>query len=125
MLIVSITCCFRHFFFTAMLFVYGRILSQQLVDTVTSEKFFYKLLSGFIKYQMVICYFLYIAGWFISYTSSHSVTRKKKNCMSSALMHPFDLSHLTHLSSGIRTVLFFYFIIEFWLLCACFWLFSS
>ncbi|KAF7141484.1 hypothetical protein RHSIM_Rhsim06G0223500 [Rhododendron simsii] len=62
-----------HFFFTAMLFVYGRILSQQLVDTVTSEKFFYKLLSGFIKYQMVICYFLYIAGfmWFI-------LTLKKK-----------------------------------------------
>ncbi|PSR85307.1 Phosphatidate cytidylyltransferase [Actinidia chinensis var. chinensis] len=62
-----------HFFFTAMLFVYGRILSQQLVNTVTSEKFFYKLVSGLIKYQMVICYFLYIAGfmWFI-------LTLKKK-----------------------------------------------
>ncbi|KAI4306153.1 hypothetical protein L6164_029454 [Bauhinia variegata] len=56
-----------HFFFTAMLFVYGRILSQQLVNTVTSDKFFYRLVGGLIKYHMVICYFLYIAGfmWFI------------------------------------------------------------
>ncbi|KAJ7960833.1 Phosphatidate cytidylyltransferase family protein [Quillaja saponaria] len=62
-----------HFFFTAMLFVYGRILSQQLVNTVTSDKFFYRLVSSLIKYQMFICYFLYIAGfmWFI-------VTLKKK-----------------------------------------------
>ncbi|XP_048235487.1 phosphatidate cytidylyltransferase 1 isoform X1 [Ricinus communis] len=62
-----------HFFFTAMLFVYGRIISQRLVNTVTSDKFFYKLVSGLIKYQMVICYFLYIAGfmWFI-------LTLKKK-----------------------------------------------
>ncbi|KAK7300013.1 hypothetical protein RJT34_10844 [Clitoria ternatea] len=56
-----------HFFFTAMLFVYGRILSQQLKNTVTSDKIFYRLVSNLIKYQMVICYFLYIAGfvWFI------------------------------------------------------------
>ncbi|CAK8538854.1 unnamed protein product [Lathyrus sativus] len=56
-----------HFFFTAMLYVYGRILSQHLVNTVTSDKFFYRLVSNLIKYQMVICYFLYIAGfvWFI------------------------------------------------------------
>ncbi|KAI3905101.1 hypothetical protein MKX01_017347 [Papaver californicum] len=62
-----------HFFFTAMLFVYGRILSQQLVNTVTSDKFLYKLVSSLIKYQMFICYFLYIAGfmWFI-------LTLKKK-----------------------------------------------
>ncbi|OVA00101.1 Phosphatidate cytidylyltransferase [Macleaya cordata] len=62
-----------HFFFTAMLFVYGRILSQQLVNTVTSDKFLYQLVSGLIKYQMFICYFLYIAGfmWFI-------LTLKKK-----------------------------------------------
>ncbi|KAK9127010.1 hypothetical protein Scep_015856 [Stephania cephalantha] len=62
-----------HFFFTAMLFVYGRILRQQLVNTVTSDKVLYKLVSGLIKYQMVICYFLYIAGfiWFI-------LTLKKK-----------------------------------------------
>ncbi|XP_010536690.1 PREDICTED: phosphatidate cytidylyltransferase 3-like [Tarenaya hassleriana] len=62
-----------HFFFTAMLFVYGRIFRQQLVNTVSSDKFFYKLVSGLIKYQMVICYFLYIAGfmWFI-------LTLKKK-----------------------------------------------
>ncbi|PIA47067.1 hypothetical protein AQUCO_01400044v1 [Aquilegia coerulea] len=62
-----------HFFFTAVLFVYGRILSQQLVNTVTSDHVLYKLVSGLIKYQMVICYFLYIAGfmWFI-------LTLKKK-----------------------------------------------
>ncbi|KAJ8431674.1 hypothetical protein Cgig2_007496 [Carnegiea gigantea] len=62
-----------HFFVTAMLFVYGRILNRQLVNTVSSDKVSYKLLSGIIKYQMVICYFLYIAGfvWFI-------LTLKKK-----------------------------------------------
>ncbi|CAL5088943.1 unnamed protein product [Urochloa decumbens] len=62
-----------HFFFTAMLFTYGRFLSRQLVNTVTSDKLLYKLVSGLIKYQMFICYFLYIAGfvWFI-------VTLKKK-----------------------------------------------
>ncbi|KAG8088356.1 hypothetical protein GUJ93_ZPchr0010g10473 [Zizania palustris] len=62
-----------HFFFTAMLFAYGRFLSWQLVNTVTSDKLLYKLVSGLIKYQMFICYFLYIAGfvWFI-------LTLKKK-----------------------------------------------
>ncbi|KAK6917821.1 hypothetical protein RJ641_018572 [Dillenia turbinata] len=62
-----------HFFFTVMLFVYGRILSQRLVNTVTSDKFLYQLVSSFIKYHMVTCYFLYIAGfmWFI-------LTLKKK-----------------------------------------------
>ncbi|CAL5408243.1 unnamed protein product [Camellia sinensis] len=62
-----------HFFLTAMLFVYGRILNQRLANTITSEKFFYHLVSGFIKYHMVTCYFLYIAGfmWFI-------LTLKKK-----------------------------------------------
>ncbi|XP_023635131.1 phosphatidate cytidylyltransferase 3 isoform X1 [Capsella rubella] len=62
-----------HFFFTAMLFVYGRMLQQQLVNTVSSDRFIYKLVSGLIKYQMVIWYFLYIAGfiWFI-------LTLKKK-----------------------------------------------
>ncbi|KAK6161401.1 hypothetical protein DH2020_004782 [Rehmannia glutinosa] len=56
-----------HFFFTAMLFVYGRILSQRLVNTVTMDKFLYKLVGRLIKYHMVTCYFLYIAGfmWFI------------------------------------------------------------
>ncbi|KAK8635395.1 hypothetical protein V6N13_004133 [Hibiscus sabdariffa] len=52
-----------HFYFTAMLFVYGRILSHQLVNTVTSDKIFYRLVSKLIKYQMVICYFSYIAGF--------------------------------------------------------------
>ncbi|KAL1119235.1 hypothetical protein V6Z11_D01G089800 [Gossypium hirsutum] len=62
-----------HFYFTAMLFVYGRILSHRLVNTVTSDKIFYRLVSRLIKYQMVICYFSYIAGfmWFI-------LTLKKK-----------------------------------------------
>ncbi|CAL1409783.1 unnamed protein product [Linum trigynum] len=62
-----------HFFFTAMLFVYGRIISQRLVNTVTSDNIFYRLVGGFVKYHMAICYFLYIAGfvWFI-------LTLKKK-----------------------------------------------
>ncbi|XP_062088239.1 phosphatidate cytidylyltransferase 1-like [Humulus lupulus] len=62
-----------HFFFTAMLFVYGRILSQRLFNTVTSDKFLYQFVSNLIKYHMVICYSLYITGfvWFI-------VTLKKK-----------------------------------------------
>ncbi|GKV01916.1 hypothetical protein SLEP1_g14427 [Rubroshorea leprosula] len=62
-----------YFFFTAMLFVYGRLLSQRLVNTVTSDKFLYQLVSSLIKYHMVACYFLYIAGfmWFI-------LTLKKK-----------------------------------------------
>ncbi|XP_065849003.1 phosphatidate cytidylyltransferase 2-like [Euphorbia lathyris] len=62
-----------HFFFTAMFFVYGRILSQRLVNTVTPDRFLYQLVSSLIKYHMAICYFLYIAGfmWFI-------LTLKKK-----------------------------------------------
>ncbi|KAF7840560.1 phosphatidate cytidylyltransferase 1-like [Senna tora] len=62
-----------HFFFTAMLFVYGRILSQRLVNTVTLDKVLYQLVNSLIKYHMVICYSLYIAGfmWFI-------LTLKKK-----------------------------------------------
>ncbi|KAG8494368.1 hypothetical protein CXB51_012093 [Gossypium anomalum] len=62
-----------HFFFTAMFFVYGRLLSQPLVNTVTSDKFLYQFVSSLIKYHMAVCYFLYIAGfmWFI-------LTLKKK-----------------------------------------------
>lgn len=62
-----------HFFFTAMLFVYGRILSQRLVNTVTPDQVLYRLVSGLIKYHMAICYSLYISGfvWFI-------LTLKKK-----------------------------------------------
>ena len=67
---VSFPCCLctivisycRHFFFTAMLYTYGRFLSRQLVNTVTSDHLLYKVVSGLIKYQMFICYFLYIAG---------------------------------------------------------------
>lgn len=51
-----------------MLFTYGRFLSRQLVNTVTSDKLLYQLVSGLIKYQMFICYFLYIAG--ISFISA-------------------------------------------------------
>ncbi|KAI4295158.1 hypothetical protein MLD38_040593 [Melastoma candidum] len=56
-----------HFFFTVMLFVYGRILSPRLVNTVTWDKFWYQLVGKVIKYHMATCYFLYIAGfvWFI------------------------------------------------------------
>ncbi|CAM0882619.1 unnamed protein product [Alopecurus aequalis] len=62
-----------HFFFTAMLFTYGRFLSRELVNTVSSDHLLYKVVSGLIKYQMFICYFLYTAGfvWFI-------LTLKKK-----------------------------------------------
>ncbi|OWM85608.1 phosphatidate cytidylyltransferase 2 [Punica granatum] len=62
-----------HFFFTAMLFVYGRILSQRLANTVTPDKVLYRLVSNLIKYHTVICYSLYITGfmWFI-------LTLKKK-----------------------------------------------
>ncbi|XP_050935887.1 phosphatidate cytidylyltransferase 1-like isoform X1 [Cucumis melo] len=62
-----------YFFFTAMFFVYGRLLSQRLVNTVTTDKVLYQLVSSLVKYQMAICYFLYIAGfmWFI-------LTLKKK-----------------------------------------------
>ncbi|KVH99175.1 hypothetical protein Ccrd_022608, partial [Cynara cardunculus var. scolymus] len=38
-----------HFFFTAMLYVYGRILSQQIMHAVTPEKFFYKLATSFMN----------------------------------------------------------------------------
>lgn len=56
-----------HFFFTAMVYVYGRFLSKQLVSAISSDKLLSQLFSGFIKYHMLICYFLYIAGfvWFI------------------------------------------------------------
>ncbi|MBA0695272.1 hypothetical protein Goari_001905 [Gossypium aridum] len=62
-----------HFFVTAMLFVYGRLLSQPLVNTITSDKFLYQFVCSLIKYHMAICYFSYIAGfiWFI-------LTLKKK-----------------------------------------------
>eukprot|EP00249_Psilotum_nudum_P003231 c16609_g1_i3 orf=168-785(+) len=56
-----------HFFFTAMVYVYGKFLSKQLVTTILSDKLLTQLFSGFIKYHMIICYFMYIAGfvWFI------------------------------------------------------------
>ncbi|GJN34216.1 hypothetical protein PR202_gb22862 [Eleusine coracana subsp. coracana] len=41
-----------HFFFTAMLFTYGRFLSRQLVNTVTSDKLLYKLVSMLIKFLL-------------------------------------------------------------------------
>jgi hypothetical protein len=45
-----------------MLFTYGRFLSRELVNTVSSDHLLFKVVSGLIKYQMFICYFLYIAG---------------------------------------------------------------
>ncbi|KAI3741013.1 hypothetical protein L1987_58677 [Smallanthus sonchifolius] len=44
---------YRHFFFTAMLFVYGRILSQRLVNTVTTDKFLFRMVHSFIKEEDV------------------------------------------------------------------------
>ncbi|KAL5563524.1 hypothetical protein UlMin_033271 [Ulmus minor] len=52
-----------YFFFTAMCFVYGRMLSQRLVNTLTPDKFIYQLVSNLLKYHMAICYFLYIVGF--------------------------------------------------------------
>jgi phosphatidate cytidylyltransferase len=56
-----------HFFITAMVYVYGRFLSKQLVKTISSDRFLILIFSWLIQYHMIICYFLYIAGfvWFI------------------------------------------------------------
>lgn len=62
-----------------MLFVYGRILSQRLVNTVTSDKFLYKLVSRFIKYHMVTCYFLYITGLYGLFYSTHSMLQCRQS----------------------------------------------
>ncbi|CAM6096713.1 unnamed protein product [Calypogeia fissa] len=52
-----------HFFITAMVYVYGRFLSKQLVKTISSDKMLILVFSGVIQYHMIICYFLYIAGF--------------------------------------------------------------
>ncbi|KAG0616981.1 hypothetical protein M758_5G156700 [Ceratodon purpureus] len=57
-----------HFFLTAMLYVYGRFLNKHLVKTIHSDHLIpYLFKYGLIKYHMLICYSLYIAGfvWFI------------------------------------------------------------
>ncbi|KAH7351997.1 hypothetical protein KP509_19G024300 [Ceratopteris richardii] len=56
-----------HFFFTAMVYVYGRFLSKQLVNSISSDRILTQLFSGYIKYHMLICYSMYIIGfvWFI------------------------------------------------------------
>lgn len=57
-----------HFFLTAMLYVYGRFLNKHLVKTIYSDHMIPHLFKyGLIKYHMLICYSLYIAGfvWFI------------------------------------------------------------
>ncbi|KAH9559834.1 hypothetical protein CY35_06G075700 [Sphagnum magellanicum] len=56
------------FFITAMLYVYGRFLSKQLTTTMHSDQVLsHSFKYGLIKYHMIICYFMYIAGfvWFI------------------------------------------------------------
>ena len=54
---------FRHFFLTAMLYVYGRFLNKHLVKTIHSDHLIPHLFKyGLIKYHMLICYSLYIAG---------------------------------------------------------------
>ncbi|KAF3556433.1 hypothetical protein F2Q69_00013952 [Brassica cretica] len=63
-----------HFFFTAMLFVYGRILSQRLANTVTADQFLYRLAKmGHDPLLSSDTLIEYIAGfmWFI-------LTLKKK-----------------------------------------------
>lgn len=53
----------RHFFLTAMLYVYGRFLNKHLVKTIHSDHVIPNLFKyGLIKYHMLICYSLYIAG---------------------------------------------------------------
>uniref|UniRef100_A0A0D6QVF2 Phosphatidate cytidylyltransferase n=1 Tax=Araucaria cunninghamii TaxID=56994 RepID=A0A0D6QVF2_ARACU len=52
-----------HFFFTAMVYVYGRFLSRQLVNSISSDRFLSQFFSDLIKYHMLICYFMYIAGF--------------------------------------------------------------
>ena len=46
-----------------MLYVYGRFLSKQLVKTINTDQMMAHLFKyGLIKYHMIICYSLYIAG---------------------------------------------------------------
>ncbi len=53
----------RLFFITAMLYVYGRFLSKQLTTTMHSDQVLsHSFKYGLIKYHMIICYFMYIAG---------------------------------------------------------------
>ncbi|CAL5409397.1 unnamed protein product [Camellia sinensis] len=68
----------RHFFFTAMLFVYGRILSQRLVNTVTSDKFLYQLMfllpASLIVINDIAAYFF---GFFFGRTPLIKLSPKK------------------------------------------------
>lgn len=60
--IIEVVLCRRFFFITAMVYVYGRFLSKQLVKTISSDKMLLLIFSGLIQYHMIICYFMYIAG---------------------------------------------------------------
>jgi phosphatidate cytidylyltransferase len=95
----------RHFFFTAMLFTYGRFLSRQLVNTVTSDHLLYKVISGLIKYQMFICYFVYIAGMINTFCKCAIIfygnyTRKLQD--DSILVHDPALNSLSENSAMIE-----------------------
>lgn len=59
-----------HFFFTAMLYVYGRFMHKQLMVSFTSTPAFASvrlLAAALIRYHPLVCYTLYISGfvWFI------------------------------------------------------------
>lgn len=59
----------RHFFITAMLYVYGRFLSKQLVKTINTDQIMSHIFKyGLIKYHMIICYSLYIAGNYANFS---------------------------------------------------------
>ncbi|XP_024544214.1 phosphatidate cytidylyltransferase 1 [Selaginella moellendorffii] len=55
-----------YFFFTAMVYAYGRFLKKQFVNTISSDKILLMIFSGLIKYHTMICYLIYITG-FVSF----------------------------------------------------------
>ncbi|GKC39014.1 phosphatidate cytidylyltransferase 1-like protein, partial [Tanacetum coccineum] len=63
-----------HIFFTAMLFVYGRILSQRLVNTVSTDKFWFLLPASLIVINDIAAY---IFGFFFGRTPLIKLSPKK------------------------------------------------
>ncbi|KAI5068634.1 hypothetical protein GOP47_0016979 [Adiantum capillus-veneris] len=55
------------FFFTAMWYVYGYLMSKHLTSTIAKYKTFTMLFNGIIQYHTLTCYLLYLGGftWFI------------------------------------------------------------
>ncbi|MCO5546999.1 hypothetical protein L7F22_000439 [Adiantum nelumboides] len=56
-----------YFFFTAMWYVYGYLMSKHLMSAIAKYKSLTILFSGIIKYHTLTCYLLYLGGfaWFI------------------------------------------------------------